>query len=423
MKKILALVLSLTLLVMVTSRETMAFWGGKDKKEKLTVWLPPMGENDEAVWKPIIQEFEDANDVDVTLEIIPWSNYSEKYAMGIASGQGPDIGYMYAEMFPQFIEMGAVEDLTPYLTEKDYEEYTYIEDGKMMGGLYGLAIEAANPAVIYYNKDILASIGEDVPVTWEDFIRCAVKATQDTNNDGKTNQWGFSQGWGAPFFGDLNWNWYGFLWQAGGDIFNEDLKSVKFNDEAGLKTAQFLKDLKYKYEVLPPYNMAQTNKEMLQTTFGTGKSLFSIYLSSASTEILDRSFKDLNYGMILSLKDVDMGTFASVDQLVLMSGAEDKKLAFELIQFMLSPESMTKFHKHHPRAPISKGESYQGDMRMKEIVDTKKGIYRPLVVGPHGIEIYEYLWKQLQMMMAGEKTPKEALDNAAEYANKLLAKK
>ncbi len=422
MKRVLALILTMIVVLSAGSMEALAFFGKKSKKEKVVVWLPPIGENDRVVWEPILKEFEEAHNVDIELEIIPWENYPEKYAAGIASGQGPDVGYMYAEMFPQFIEMGAVEDLTPYLTKEDYEKFIYIKHGEMMGGMYGLGIEAANPAVIYYNKEILASIDEDVPVTWEDFIRCAVKATKDTNGDGKIDQWGFSQGWGAPFFGDLNWNWYGFLWQAGGDIFNDDLKSVKFNNEAGVKTAQFLQDLKFKYNVLPPYHMAQTNKEMLQTTFGPGKSLFSIWLSSAAGEILDKSFPDLDYGMILSLKDVDMGTFASVDQLVLMSGAKDKDLAFELIQHMLSTESMTKFHKHHPRAPIAKGEPYQGDPRMKEIVETKEGIYRPLVVGPHGVEIYEYLWKQLQMMIAGEKSAQEALDEAADYSNRLLAK-
>ena len=422
MKKISVLILSIILLTAVTSTEVMAFWGKKDKKEKLVVWLPPIGENDKVVWEPIIKEYEEANNIEVELEIIPWENYSEKYAAGIASGQGPDVGYMYAEMFPQFIEMGAVEDLTPYLTKEDYEKYIYIKHGKMMGGMYGLGIEAANPAVIYYNKDILASIGEDVPVTWEDFIRCSVKATKDIDKDGKTDQWGFSQGWGAPYFGDLNWNWYGFLWQAGGEIFNDDLKSVRFNDAAGIKTANFLRDLKFKYDVLPPYHMAQTNKEMLQTTFGPGKSLFSIYLSSAAGEILDRSFPDLNYGIILSLKDKDKGTFASVDQLVLMSGSKDKKMAFGLIEHMLSSKSMTKFHKHHPRAPIAKGEPYQGDPKLQKMIETQEGVYRPLVVGPHGVEIYEYLWKQLQMMMAGEKSAKESLDEAADYSNRLLAK-
>lgn len=34
---------------------------------------------------------------------------------------------------------------------------------KMMGGIYGLPIEAANPGVLYYNKDILEKLGEKPP--------------------------------------------------------------------------------------------------------------------------------------------------------------------------------------------------------------------------------------------------------------------
>ncbi|SHH09377.1 ABC transporter substrate-binding protein [Tepidibacter thalassicus] len=394
---------------------------GKDEKDKLTVWLPPIGENDKVVWEPILKEFEEENNVKVDLEIIPWEGYPEKYATAVAAGEGPDVGYMYAEMFPQFIKMGAVEDLTPYLTDKDYENYIYIENCKMLGGIYGLAIEAANPAVLYYNKDILKELGEEVPKTWEDFRRIAKKATKDTDGDGKIDQWGFAQGWGANFFGDLNWNWYGFLWQAGGELYNDDLKTVRFNDKAGLEAAQFLYDLKFVDKVIPDNAMAQTNKEMLQTTFGPGKAAFAIWLSSGASEILDKSFPNLNYGFITSLKNKDMGTFASVDQLTLMSAAKNKKLAFKLMKHMLSAKSMTKFHKYHPRAPISKDEPYQGDPRFKEIIENDKGIYRPLVVAPHGVEVYEYLWKQLQRMMAGEVKPKEALDEAARYANDLLA--
>ncbi|CAH2214392.1 ABC transporter substrate-binding protein [Tepidibacter aestuarii] len=415
-----ALILVMTVSVLAGCGSTSTEKTEEATKE-LTVWLPPIGENDKPVWEPILKEFEEENNVKINLEIIPWEGYPEKYATAIAAGEGPDVGYMYAEMFPQFIKMGAVEDLTNYLTEKDMENYIYIDDCKMLGGIYGLAIEAANPAVLYYNKDILAELGEEPPKTWEDFRRIAKKATKDTDGDGKIDQWGFSQGWGANFFGDLNWNWYGFLWQAGGELYNDDLKTVRFNDEEGLEAAQFLYDLKFKDKVIPDNAMAQTNKEMLQTTFGPGKSAFSIWLSSAASEILDKSFPDLNYGFITSLENKDMGTFASVDQLTLMSAADDKELSFKLMQHMLSAESMTKFHKYHPRAPISKDEPYQGDARLKEMIENDQGIYRPLVVAPHGVEVYDYLWKQLQRMMVGEVEPKEALDEAAKYANDLLA--
>ena len=392
-----------------------------EEKSELVLWLPPIGEDDAPIWEPIIQEYEKEHNVEVTLEIIPWDNYPEKYATAIAAGNGPDVGYMYAEMFPQFIEMGAVEDLTPYLSEKDHENYIYINDGKMLDGLYGLGIEAANPAVLYYNKDILESLGEEPPVNWEDFRRIAKAATQDTDGDGQVDQWGFAQGWGRPMFGDLNWNWYGFLWQAGGELYNEDLKTVRFNDQHGLKAATLLHNLKFEDQVLPPNHMSKTNKEMLTTTFAEGDAAFCIWLSSAAGEILDKNFEGLNYDFVLSLEDEAKGTFASVDQLTLMSAAEDKTLAFGLMQHLLSAPSMTAFHEYHPRAPISMDEPYQGDPRLQEIVETQNGVYRPLIVAPHGVEVYDQLWKELQTMMAGEKSPQEALDDAANWSNALLA--
>lgn len=413
-------------LVGVLSFSTLVGCGNKNKnstengQEKLVLWMPPIGENDGPLWESIVEDFEKENNVQVNVEIIPWENYPEKYATAISAGKGPDVGYMYAEMFPQFIEIGAVENLENYYTEEDYENYLYIDAAKMMGGIYGLPIEAANPGVLYYNKDILDSLGEQPPVTWEDFQRIAKKATQDTDGDGTIDQWGFAQGWGAKFFGNLNWNWYSFLWQAGGEMFNEDLKSVRFNDEAGLRAAQFLYDLNLVDKVVPEDSLSFTNQEMFENVFAKGKAAFSIQLASASSIILDKEYPDLNYGFITSLKDKTQATFASVDQLTLMSAAKNKELAFKLMEYMLSVEAMTKFHKVNPRAPMTKDEPYQGDPKFEQMVKEDKDIYRPLMVAPHGVEIYEYLWKELQSMIAGQRTPKEALDNAAKYANDLL---
>ncbi len=427
MKKITTLLLIMTMILMsftaCNNTTSNSKNNGSKKAKELNVWLPPIGEDDAKVWQPIFEKFENKHNVKVNLQIIPWENYPETYMTAILAGKGPDVGYMYAEMFPQFIEMKAVEPLDSYLSDEDKENNIYLDDGYMLGATYGLPLEAANPAVIYYNKDILESIGEKPPVTWEDFRRIAKKATKDLDGDGKIDQWGFSQGWGRKFFGDLNWNWYGFLWQAGGELYNEDLKSVRFNDEKGMKTAKFLSDLVLVDKVVPEDTLSKDNKEMLQTVFGPGKSAFTIWLSSAASEILDKSFPDLNYGFVLSLQDESMGTFASVDQLTLMSKAQDKKLAWELMKHMVNVESMTEFHKYHPRAPISKLEKYQGDPRFKEVIETKKGIYRPLIVAPHGVEIYNNLWKHLQKMVAGEETYEEALNKAAESANKILQEK
>ncbi len=118
------------------------------EKEKLVLWMPPVENNMKEVWDPILDKFEEKNNCEVDLQIIPWDNYSEKFATAISAGEGPDVGYMYAEMYPQFIESGAVEDLTNYATKEDKEQSIYIKTSEMMGGMYGMPFQAANPG--YY---------------------------------------------------------------------------------------------------------------------------------------------------------------------------------------------------------------------------------------------------------------------------------
>lgn len=104
---------------------------------------------------------------------------------GINAGEGPDVGYMYVEMFPTYIDSGAVADMADYLTDEDYETYLYLEKGQMMGGQYGFPFVTGNPFIMYYNKDILDSLGETAPETWENFRRICEKATKDTDGDGE----------------------------------------------------------------------------------------------------------------------------------------------------------------------------------------------------------------------------------------------
>ena len=83
--------------------------GGKDK---LTFWFPTFasadGEvTDEEFWNEKMDAFEKENNCEVNVEIIPWDNYEEKYLTGVNSNDGPDVGYLYMEMFYDYIDMGA----------------------------------------------------------------------------------------------------------------------------------------------------------------------------------------------------------------------------------------------------------------------------------------------------------------------------
>lgn len=389
--------------------------------DTLEVWLPAkLNGEDEAVWDEIAAPFEEEHNVDVTFQFISWKDYEAKYSSGISTNSGPDVGYMYVEMFPTYIDAGAVEDLGEYLTDEDYEKYTVLGDQyKIFGKNYGIA-QAGPEATLamFYNKDILASLGEDVPETWEDVLRIAKAATKDTDGDGAVDQYGIAQGWGQTFYQDLNWNWYSFIYQAGGDIFDEDGKCI-LDEKEGVATAQFLYDLK---SSLPEDTMSLKNAEAFEKYFLTGKAAIG-FVSAGSSIFTQLEEAGINYGFGYELQgpNGDMGSRASVDQLVLMSAAEDKQLAFDFIKYATGEEGGAKYHELTKSNPNMADQEWYGVEELKEpyMKAVEEGTIRPITAARRATEVYDYLWKDLQEMMNGSMTPEEAMKDVTEYANGL----
>ena len=400
--------------------------GGKDagkdgEKETLSVWLPPLNDETEKNYVPLLDKFEEENNCELDVQIIPWDTYEEKYMTGINADEGPDVGYMYVEMFPTYIDSGAVVDMSEYLSDEDYEEYLYLDKGEMMGGQYGVPIVTGNPFIMYYNKDILDELGEKAPETWEDFKRICEKATKDTDGDGKIDQYGYAAGFNngdmSPLY-LLNSYYYSLLWQSGSDIYNDDLKSVRFNDEAGVKAVEYLKSLT---PYMPEDYMSLAATDAFSSVFGGGKAAFACARAmQAQTESFKETYPDLNWDYVTSLKGEQYGTFGAADCLTLMSACENKELGMKLIKYMVGSEVMTAYHKEHFGAPMTADEPYQGDEKLERILTEDRDKWRPLQAGPCGSDILLNLTSQLQAVMSGDAEAKEALDEAADYSNELL---
>lgn len=400
--------------------------GGKDagkdgEKETLSVWLPPLDDETEKNYVPLLDKFEEENNCELDVQIIPWDTYEEKYMTGINADEGPDVGYMYVEMFPTYIDFGAVVDMSEYLSDEDYEEYLYLDKGEMMGGQYGVPIVTGNPFIMYYNKDILDELGEKAPETWEDFKRICEKATKDTDGDGKIDQYGYAAGFNngdmSPLY-LLNSYYYSLLWQSGSDIYNDDLKSVRFNDEAGVKAVEYLKSLT---PYMPEDYMSLAATDAFSSVFGGGKAAFACARAmQAQTESFKETYPDLNWDYVTSLKGEQYGTFGAADCLTLMSACENKELGMKLIKYMVGSEVMTAYHKEHFGAPMTADEPYQGDEKLERILTEDRDKWRPLQAGPCGSDILLNLTSQLQAVMSGDAEAKEALDEAADYSNELL---
>ena len=393
----------------------------KSGEKTLEVWVPPLDDATEKNWGDLLKDWEKENDCKVNLTVIPWDKYEETYTTALNSGEGPDVGYMYNEMFPTYIDAGAVEDMSSYVTDEDKKEYKYLSNGNMMDGQYGWPLVTGVPFVLYYNEDILNALGEKAPETWDDFARICQEATKDTDGDGKVDQYGFACGMNTSDIGAmqiLNAYYYSALWQNGGQVYNDDLKSVSFADEAGKEAVTWLKGLtSYMNEDF----MSLSWSDAFSNVFGAGKAAFGITRSSQTDgTTFAETYPDLNWNFVTSLKNKDFGTFGATDCLTLMSACEDKDLAMDFIKYVTGSEFMTAYHAKCPGAALTDGEPYVGDEKMEKIYTEDKDKWHGIQAGPCGTQILNQLAADFQGIMSGETSVDEGLKEAEDYANGLL---
>lgn len=393
----------------------------KSGEKTLEVWVPPLDDATEKNWGDILKDWEKEKDCKVNLTVIPWDKYEETYTTALNSGEGPDVGYMYNEMFPTYIDAGAVEDMSSYVTDEDKKEYKYLSNGNMMDGQYGWPLVTGVPFVLYYNEDILNALGEKAPETWDDFARICQEATKDTDGDGKVDQYGFACGMNTSDIGAmqiLNAYYYSALWQNGGQVYNDDLKSVSFADEAGKEAVTWLKGLtSYMNEDF----MSLSWSDAFSNVFGAGKAAFGITRSSQTDgTTFAETYPDLNWNFVTSLKNKDFGTFGATDCLTLMSACEDKDLAMDFIKYVTGSEFMTAYHAKCPGAALTESEPYVGDEKMEKIYTEDKDKWHGIQAGPCGTQILNQLAADFQGIMSGETSVDEGLKEAEDYANGLL---
>ena len=403
-----------------TVAATTADNGVKD----IRIWVPPFGTEDtldKEVWNEMVKPFAEKTGAKIEIQVIGWDAYPDKYLSGISSGNGPDLGYMYADMFPDFIEMGAVEDLDPYLTAELREKFLYLSEGFIMGKQYALPMILGNPRIMYFNKTILEKAGVQIPtapLTWDEFIEACKKATKDTDGDGKTDQWGTIMPWGDKTYGVLQEAFTPFLLQAGGQMYSEDGKKATFGSEAGIRAAQFIQDLVYKHGVMTKDCTGMSSVETLEM-FKKGKVAFICAATGAASQFEGLS---LDWGYIPALKDKEASTMMVADQLVLMSAARNKQLTFDLMVDVLSGTNQTIFHKKlSPFPPVSTEEKYNDNPVFQDLYDNHSDMLKTEKPVKGAFKMNDYLYKNMQLVMMNDMTPEKALTEAQDYANSMLA--
>jgi multiple sugar transport system substrate-binding protein len=375
--------------------------------DTLQLWMPPFATgstSDEEEWNTILTDFEEENDVDVQVTIIPWETFGDKLLAGFSGGEGPDIVYMFNELIGDYLQQNA---LAPFdLSDTDTSDYLYLDRGVIDDEQYTMPFMVGGARVLYYNKTLLAEAGVTAaPTTWEEFEAAGEKLVAA----GITP---LVQAWGDPGGGVLNDTFYELLWQAGGDILSEDRKTTAWNSPEGLAAAEYLNTLNEKG--ILSTSALSTNTEQAIDQFASGDAAFFVQVDAEAPTFAEAG---IDFGWIDSLTGEQKGTFVATDSLVMANSCDDKALCTDLAVYLTSTPAMEQFHSWADFGPVTKSEPSDSEFQS---VYEQSDILVSLPVAAGSVSAYNALYSNLQQMLLGEKSPAEALEDSAAEADAVL---
>jgi multiple sugar transport system substrate-binding protein len=217
-----------------------------------TTWVPAMLE----ILDEAIKDFEAANPgIKIVQTRTSWTDFPSQLMTSLVGGVAPDVVMANPSILAQFRGIGAFADLTdrisPEFTKTLLPSAVQVMTSPT-GGFDGMPQEGCNWC-LFYRKDLFEKAGLDPnkpPKNWDELVEYGKKLTQDTNGDGKTDQYAY--GWPVSAE-NANDYWINFMQQAGAEITSfEDGKWVsKLDQKEALQGTQFMYDLVQTYKISP----------------------------------------------------------------------------------------------------------------------------------------------------------------------------
>lgn len=156
---------------------------------------------------------------------------AQKLMGAIASGSPPTISQMYESWTDQFFKAGCLEPLQNFINGDpsfDLKDFftVFIEDNSFDSVIVTLPFNKSLP-VFYYNATIFDSAGIDYfPRNWEEFRSACEKLK-------KFKIWPTS--WPIDV-----WYFASMVYQEDGELFNPDLRNPMFNSKAGVRVLEYI---------------------------------------------------------------------------------------------------------------------------------------------------------------------------------------
>ena len=380
----------------------------------------------------LVQKFNDTHS-DIHVTSINMGNYnalSQKLMASIQTGNQPDVAQSFEAWIAKYVEGDIITPIEDFIavdetfTKEDFDDIypVFIESNMMNGKLVSFPFNKS-VRVQYYNKDILFQNDLDPnkpPKTWQEFRDLCKLLTQDTNGDGKINQFGTTVKISA-------WQFENLLLQAGGSILNDDNSKALFNSEEGNLALKYFTDILNvdKTGYLSPGYEGQKDFTAQKVAFYEDSSVSMAYML--------RTGIDFNLGIsaiptFKTKKNIISGT-----NVVIFRNEEKKKemAAWEFVKWFTNTEQTAFWSEKTYYMPVRESAMEVNAIKNR-IADNPEiaAVYDQLNYATFEPQISEWFETRkyieehvIEKVIRGILKPQEALDNAAKMIENKIKKR
>lgn len=389
---------------------TLMGWTSSAMAAKIRMTLGEYSANTKKSYEKIAADFEAANpDIDVVIEVIPWSTYRQALTTDIFGGNAPDISVVASIWLKDYAGQGLLEPMENLMSPGLKEKFipAMLGPSYVDGQLMGLPIAASARAMLI-NAELFKKANVPPPNSWEQFQAASAAISEVPG----------AYGFGLPGKEEeVDVYFYYIFWSFGGKIFDENGRSGLDSPEA-IAAAKVYADLIKNGHTQP--SPTANSREDVFNLFIQGK-VGAVFTYPMLIPQIKSQNPDLNYQVLPFPVEKHKVTMGITDSIVVFKESESKAEVTKFMDFMYQHKYRLAFNQADGLLPVItsvvQDDYYQTNQDIKAFADgLAYARFQPLVEGYD--DIIEITRNTLQKVYLGAIDPEEAFKTAAAEINK-----
>ncbi|WNJ91560.1 ABC transporter substrate-binding protein [Bosea sp. 685] len=353
----------------------------------------------------------------------PFTGFHDRAIVQHQAKKLPDVLMVQVDWVAEFADLGMIDALDERIAREPKEFWENIPKTfhqAWRGKQFYLPVESGAVA-LFWNTDLFKAAGlSGPPKSWEEFAEMSRKLTNPDKRQFAIT--GTLQGEPPT---NMTYEIYPLMLQAGAKLINSTTNKAVFNSPEGVAAIEWYVERINKDKISVPGVLSNGEKEK-RANFASGN--VAMMLEGPWGIAIQKQLNPkLNYEIAPLPEGKAAGTMVRGSLNTLSSQAQDKEAAWAFIHWMSGPRGIEMWAKgtgaFPARTDVANQDWFKERKEFQAFVTQmgRSNAESPFLVMPNAVQMNKIMTTEVQNVVQGKKSAKQALDDAAAEWTKILA--